>query len=95
MTLRNRHDRTRDHDGLLDLSDVDVDGTPLLNILGDLASLLSGIGSVGEFTIQATVRRTMQWQVIDGSIRMNAILGNGVPSPLTYARTFTINAVKV
>lgn len=100
MTLRNRHHRTNDHDGTLDSSDVDVDEirlpayparTPLHDVLAGLVARLEQEVRRG-FTIEATIKRTMEWQLIDGAIRLDAIIGT--PSALTYPGFFTMAAVK-
>jgi hypothetical protein len=101
MTLRNRHDRTNDHDGDLDSSDVDVDEirlpdyparTPLHDVLTGLLARLGGTPSTRSFTIQAVVKRTMQWQIIAGSFSLDAVIGT--PSALVYPGRFTLDAVK-
>lgn len=99
MTLRNRHDRANDHDGVLDASDVDIDEIrlpdyparmPLLDVLDGLAARLSSRTSI---TLSAVIRRTMEWQIVDTAIRLDAVIGTA--SPLTYPGFFTMAAVKI
>lgn len=94
MTLRNRHDRTSDHDETLDAADVEVGGTSLYDVL---TALIAGLGGSPPsasklFTLNAVVKRTITWQYIDGSIRMDAIIGT--PSALTFPGKFTLASAK-
>lgn len=97
MTLRNRHDRTHDHDGLLDITDVDVDAfegvidrTSLTDVLTGLLAIAAP--TVRSFNVQAVLKRTMQWQRVDAMITINATIGTA--SKDTYPGRFTLSAAK-
>jgi hypothetical protein len=95
MTVRNRHDRNSDHDGELDLSDTDVDAfwvypdrTLLTVVLDDLINALPARKGV---VFSAVIKRTMEWQLIRGSVRLDAVIGS--PSPLVFPGFFTARTV--
>jgi hypothetical protein len=103
MTLRNRHDRSVDHHGSLPSSSVAIEeirlplyptGTSLNDVLASLMARLDpGPQTTHTFTLDATFRTTVEWQLID-LITIDAVIGSAVPETSTYPGHFKLNAVK-
>jgi hypothetical protein len=103
MTLRNRHDNQADHHGSLGASSVEIEeirlpsypaGMTLQDFLADLVSRLNiGPQTTHTFTLDATINKTIQWQLID-LISFDAIIGMAVADVLTIPGHFKASAVK-
>jgi hypothetical protein len=98
LTVRNRHDRTRDHEGELGLDDVDVDEmegfsarTSLTDVLLALAGQVGTAVQLRSFTIDAQIKVTVEWPLVQG-ISIDAVIGT--PSAEKRPGFFTIDAVK-
>lgn len=101
MTLRNRHDRTHDHDGTLSLDDVEIEelegypaGTLLADVLAAMAAQVEADAVTRAFTANATLRSVREWPRPNTALALDAIIGSGLSSPLTYPGFFTLAATK-
>jgi hypothetical protein len=99
--IRNQHDRTHDHTGTLDLSDVVVDainvnltsfaaGTALSTVL---ASFASSLPPRKTFTADALIKKVMGWPYLPFPFTADAVIGT--PSAIHwYGFVPTIAVIK-